>query len=68
MLGGQVLWALADNQVTVHDLIDSTGTNQNHILYDSYGQVASETNLAVDHRFGYTGRELDKETGLDYYW
>ena len=24
--GGQVLWALADNQGTVRDLVDSTGT------------------------------------------
>ena len=61
-----MLWALADNLGTVRDLVDSTGTNQNHITYDSYGQATS-ANPAVDFRFGYTGRELDEETGLDYY-
>ena len=64
---GEVLWALTDNLGTVRDLIDSTGTIQNHITYDSFGNVTSETNPAIDFRFGYTGRELDAETGLSYY-
>ena len=33
---GSVLWALTDNLGTVRDIVDSTGTNQNHITYDSY--------------------------------
>lgn len=52
---GRVQWALTDNQGTVRDLIDSTGTIQNHIVYDSFGNVTSQTNPAVDFRFGYTG-------------
>ncbi len=39
----------------------------NHLVYDSFGQVTSETNAAIDHLFGFTGREHDDETGLDYY-
>jgi RHS repeat-associated protein len=38
----------------------------NHISYDSFGQVTSETNPNIDFRYGYTGRERDEETGLDY--
>jgi RHS repeat-associated protein len=64
---GAVLWALSDNQGTVRDLIDSSGTVLNHITYDSYGNVTSESNNAVDFRFGYTGREWDAETGQYYY-
>lgn len=64
---GQVLWALTDNLGTVRDVIDSSGAIQNHIIYDSFGQVTGETNPTVDFRFGYTGRELDEETGLYYY-
>lgn len=64
---GGVLWALTDNQGTVRDLVDSTGTIQNHITYDSFGQITGETNPAIDTRFGYTGRELDAETGQYYY-
>jgi RHS repeat-associated protein len=60
-------WALVDNQGTVRDVIDSQGQVLNHIVYDSYGQVTSETNLSFDFRYGYTGRERDEETGLDYY-
>ena len=61
-----VNWALVDYQGTVRDVIDSNGTVLNHIVYDSYGQVTSETNASLDFRFGYTGRERDKETGLQY--
>jgi RHS repeat-associated protein len=61
-----VNWALADNQSTVRDVIDSQGQVLNHLIYDSYGQVTSETNPNFDFRYGYTGRERDKETGLNY--
>ncbi len=64
---GEVLWTLTDNQGTVRDLIDSTGTVLNYITYDSYGNTTSESNSAVDFRFGYTGREWDAETGQYYY-
>jgi RHS repeat-associated protein len=38
-----------------------------HIQYDSFGNVISETHPEVEFRFGYTGREPDVETGLDFY-
>ena len=63
----QVLWALFDNEGTVKDVVDSNGTVLNHIVYDSFGNVTSQTNSTVVFRFGYTGQELDKETGLYYY-
>ncbi len=56
-----------DNQGTIRDLIDSTGTILNHISYDAFGNVTAETNPDVDFRFGYTGREVDEESGLLYY-
>ena len=61
-----VNWALVDNQGSIRDVIDSNGNVLNHVVYDSYGQVTSETNVGFDFRFGYTGRERDKETGLQY--
>ena len=39
----------------------------NHIRYDSVGKVTGETNAAVDHLFGFTGREHDNESGLTYF-
>jgi RHS repeat-associated protein len=64
---GTVRWAMSDHQGSVRDVIDSNGSILNHIVYDSYGQVESETNTAVDLRYGYTGRDLDEESGLSYY-
>jgi RHS repeat-associated protein len=65
--GGAVVWALGDNQGTIRDLVDGNGTILNHINYDSFGRVVSQTSSSVEFRFGYTGREADAETGLDYY-
>jgi RHS repeat-associated protein len=64
---GEILWLLTDHQGTVRDLVDSTGTVQNHLTYSSFGEITSETNPAVDHRFSYTGREFDEETGQYFY-
>lgn len=65
--GGAVVWALADNQGTIRDIVDGNGTILNHVSYDSFGRVKSQSNPSVEFRFGYTGREQDTETGLDYY-
>ncbi|MBM4001476.1 MAG: RHS repeat-associated core domain-containing protein [Planctomycetes bacterium] len=64
---GDVVWPLADNQGTIRDLVDETGSVLNHLKYDSFGKMTSETNGAVDFLFAYTGRERDEETGLYYY-
>ncbi len=67
---GNITWTLADNQKTVRDLSTFDGTIStiaNHRVYDSYGKPLSQTNAAVDTLFGYTGRELDTQTGLNYY-
>jgi RHS repeat-associated protein len=48
-------------------VINSQGQLLNHIRYDSFGNITSQTNANVDFRFGYTGREFDEETGLYYY-
>jgi len=65
---GDVLWPLTDNLGTIRDLAQyDTGTNTttiaNHITYDAFGNVVSETGT-VDHLFGFTGRAFDEETGL----
>jgi RHS repeat-associated protein len=37
-----------------------------YITYDAFGNIAAETDVAIAHLFGYTGREFDKGTGLQY--
>ncbi len=62
-----VYWALTDHLGSVRDLVDSTGSVVNHLTYDSFGRVTSESNPGLSHLFAFTGRERDKETGLHYY-
>jgi RHS repeat-associated protein len=57
---------------TVRDLVQyntttSTTTLVNHIQYDTFGQLTSQTNTSQTPWFGYTGREWDTATGLTYY-
>jgi hypothetical protein len=64
-----IRWPLTDNLGTIRDVADfneSTGITAiaNHLVYNAYGQITSETNAAVDFHFGYTGFERDEETGL----
>jgi RHS repeat-associated protein len=47
--------------------VDTTGTSRNHVVFDSFGNVTSETNPGFKTRFSFTGREFDAETGnYDY--
>jgi RHS repeat-associated protein len=66
---GNVQWPLADHLGTLRDIADrnvSAGvtTVTNHRRYDSYGNLQSESNAAVDLLFGFTGRAFDEATGL----
>jgi RHS repeat-associated protein len=60
----ETLSALTDHLGSVRDLVDSSGTVQNHKSYDAFGNVTAETNAAVDTAFGYTGKLFDDATGL----
>jgi RHS repeat-associated protein len=63
---GNVLWALSDHLGSVRDVVDNSGTVLNHVVYDAFGGVTSQTNASVVFRYGYTARELDAESGLQY--
>ena len=66
----KVVYALTDHENSVRDLVTYDAVNDvstvaNHRVYDSYGNLTSETaNAAVDCLFGYTGRQNDESTGL----
>ncbi|WP_345683373.1 LamG-like jellyroll fold domain-containing protein [Novipirellula caenicola] len=67
---GDVTWTLADANKTIRDLAqDISGATQvvNHRVYDSFGNLHSQSNPSVDHLFGFTGRDYDEATGLHYY-
>ena len=63
---GAITWLLTDHLGTTRDLINNDGLVVNHLLYDSFGRVTSEINSEVKTRYLFTGREFDRETGLQY--
>jgi RHS repeat-associated protein len=65
---GDVLWGLTDHQNTPRDVVEydadtDTTTVANHISYDGFGRIKSETAAAVDYLLGFQGMERDEETG-----
>ncbi|MFM6603607.1 MAG: RHS repeat domain-containing protein, partial [Dolichospermum sp.] len=64
---GNVEWHLTDHLGTIRDLVNNSGAVVNHFVYDSFGQVISESNPVFDTRYLFTGREFDQEIGLYYY-
>ncbi|MGB4728545.1 MAG: RHS repeat-associated core domain-containing protein, partial [Thermogutta sp.] len=64
-----VQWTLTDHLNTVRDIAkynsqtDMT-TVVNHLVYDAFGKVTSETNPAVDSLFLFTGRPYDLDSQL----
>lgn len=60
--GGTSAWYLPDKLGTIRDITNTSGTVIYHAAYDSFGAKSSESGGGGD-RFGFTGRELDSETG-----
>jgi hypothetical protein len=56
-------WVLGDHQNTTRDLVDSTGTVQEHRQYDTFGRMISPATPPADFPFAFTGRPLDTDTG-----
>ncbi|HQY57678.1 MAG: RHS repeat-associated core domain-containing protein [Nitrospira sp.] len=64
--GGNTFFYHADGVGTVTELTDSVGVVAKAYVYDSYGTILEATG-SLDQSYGYTGRELDQESGLYYY-
>ena len=63
-----LLWNLSDHQGTVRDLIDNSGSVQNHLKYSAFGNVTAESASTVDFLMGFAGMDRDEETGANYSW
>jgi RHS repeat-associated protein len=63
---GDLFWMLADNLGSVRDIVDSDGNVENHLTYDGFGNVTSETNPNLDSLPGFQGLERDQESGLNH--
>ena len=60
---GTTNWYLDDNLGSVRDVVSITGVNQDHIVYDSFGNILTETNATNGDRFKFAGMQFDSTTG-----
>ncbi len=63
---GSTAWYLPDKLGSVRDIVSSLGTVLDHVVYDSFGNIVTETNAANGDRFKYAGMEYDSVTGQYY--
>ena len=69
---GNVRWMLADNQGTIRDVaVYDAGQDDtnvvNHLAYDSFGNIASQSNPSQAPRGTFTGQQWDADAGMYYY-
>jgi len=64
--GGTTAWYLPDKLGSVRDIVSPTGTELDHVVYDSFGIVLTETNATNGDRFKYAGMEFDSAIGQYY--
>ena len=61
--GGTTVWYLPDNVGSVRDVVSSSGSLLDHIVYDSFGNILTETNSSNGDRFKFAGMQYDATTG-----
>ena len=62
-----VEWMLADYEGSIRDVATYSGsTIKDHLVYDSFGTILSQSSSQYQPRFTYTAQELDSATGLYY--
>jgi hypothetical protein len=65
--GGTTAWYMTDRLGSVRDVVDPSGSVLDHVSYDSYGNILSESNAGNGDRWKYTAREYDSFAGqYDY--
>ena len=64
--GGATAWYLTDKLGSVRDIVSTSGTEIDHIVYDSFGNIVTETNAANGDRFKFASMEYDATMGQYY--
>ena len=64
--GGTTAWYLPDNLGSVRDIVSIAAVVQDHIVYDSFGNILTETNATNGDRFKFAGMQYDSTTGQYY--
>ena len=63
---GVTAWYMTDQLGSVRDVVSTSGTVLDHIVYGSFGNIISQTNSSNGDRFLFTGMEYDATTGMYY--
>jgi RHS repeat-associated protein len=63
-LGGTTAWYLTDRLGSVRDIVDTSGNELDHIVYDSFGNVSSESQPSNGDQFKFAGIQYDALDGL----
>jgi len=61
---GTTDYMLADDLGSVRDVVNTSSAVDDHIVYNSFGQVAYQSNAAIAHWAGFAGYHTDVNTGL----
>jgi RHS repeat-associated protein len=64
--GGTTAWYLTDKLDSVRDIVSSAGSELDHIVYDSFGNITTETSASNGDRFKFAGMEFDSTAGQYY--
>jgi RHS repeat-associated protein len=64
--GEGLFYLLYDGLGSVVALTNTSGNVVGQMAYDAFGKVFSQSGQAGDVRYGYTGRPMDKDIGLQY--
>jgi RHS repeat-associated protein len=63
---GTANWFLGDHLGSIKDITSLTMAVVDHRDWDAFGNLVTETSSANGDRYGWTSREVDGETGLQY--
>ena len=64
--GGTIAWYLTDKLGSVNNIVDTSGNVLDTIVYDSFGNIVTETDAANGDRFKFAGMQYDATTGQYY--
>ena len=57
--GGSSAWYLTDKLDSVRDVVSSAGSAIDHVVYDNFGNILTETSASNGDRFKFGGMEYD---------
>ncbi|MDR3635134.1 MAG: malectin domain-containing carbohydrate-binding protein [Isosphaeraceae bacterium] len=63
---GNTNWYLTDRLGSVRDVVNTSGTVVDHLAYDSFGNVTSESSPSNGDRFKFAGMQFDSASGQYY--